>query len=72
MEEQHHRIGYISGGLSLKKLGRMRERWETKLSRAPSKASARDAEQHSNPGGSSLVTLANLELPQYSPTSTSG
>jgi hypothetical protein len=35
----------------------------TQLSRTPSKASARDAEQHSTPSGRSLVTLAKLELP---------
>jgi hypothetical protein len=36
-----------------------------------SKPSASDAEQHSTSSGSSLVTLAKLELPQYSPTNTS-
>jgi hypothetical protein len=35
-------------------------------------ASARDAEQHSTPSGSSSVTLAKLELPSHSPTSASG
>jgi hypothetical protein len=40
-----------------------RERWATQLSRTPSKASARDAEQHSHLSGSSLVALAKLELP---------
>jgi hypothetical protein len=44
----------------------------TQLSCSPSKASARDAEQRSTPSGSSLVTLAKLELPLHSPTSASG
>jgi hypothetical protein len=50
-------------GLALQKLCRQRERWATQLSRTPSKDSARDAKQHSTSSGSSLVTLANLELP---------
>jgi hypothetical protein len=49
----------------------MKERWATQLSRTPSKASARDTERHSTPSGSSLFTLAKLELHQYSATSTS-
>jgi hypothetical protein len=63
LEGQHRRIVYISGGLALQKLGQIIARWATQLSRTPSKASAHDAEQHSTPSGSSLVTLAKLELP---------
>jgi hypothetical protein len=62
-EGLRRRIVYISGGLDLQKIGRMRERWATQLSRTSSRASARDAERHSTPNGSSLVTLAKLELP---------
>ena len=39
-----------------------KKRWTTQLSCTPSKASARNAEQHSTPGGSSSVTLVKLEL----------
>jgi hypothetical protein len=63
LKRQHRRIVYICGGLALQKLVRKRERWATQMSRTPSKASARDAEQHSSPSGNSLVTLSKLELP---------
>jgi hypothetical protein len=52
-----------TAGLSIQAAGLLskscvgRERWTTQLSRTPSKASARDAEQHSTPSGSSLVTI---------------
>jgi hypothetical protein len=72
LEGWHRRIFYKSGELALQKLGRKIERWATQLSRTPSKAGARDAEQHSTPSGSSLFTLAKLELPWPSPTSASG
>jgi hypothetical protein len=49
-----------------------RERWASQLSRTPSKAGARDSEQHSSPSGSSLVTLPKLEIPQYSANRTRG
>jgi hypothetical protein len=72
LEGSTARIVLINGGLALQNLGRKRERWATQLSRTPNKASARGAEQHSTPNGSSLVTLAKLELPRYSPTCASG
>jgi hypothetical protein len=54
------------------KVGSEEREGATQLSRTPSKASARDSEQPHTPSGSSLVTLAKLELPQYSTPSTSG
>jgi hypothetical protein len=65
-----NRIVYTGGGLALRKLGRKRERWATRLNRA--KLAPATQINHSNRSGSPLVTLAKLELPQYTPTSTSG